>query len=54
MAGDATPPPAVSFDLCRALQELLAHPHADFVRTVRDHGSTGLLPARLRGTKDAF
>ena len=35
-------------DLRRALHELLAHAHANFIRTVRDHGGSGQLPAGLR------
>ncbi len=31
-------------DLCRAQHELLAHAHADFIGTVRDHGGTELFP----------
>ena len=40
-------------DLRRAQHELLAHAHADLIRTVRDHGGADLLPARLRGAEDA-
>ncbi len=34
-------------DLRCALHELLAHAHANFIRTVRDHGGSGQLPAGL-------
>ena len=40
-------------DLRRTLQKLLAHPHADFIRTVGDHGGSGLLLARQGGADDA-
>ena len=40
-------------DLRRAQHELLAHAHADLVRTVGDHAAADLFHARVRAAEDA-